>query len=65
MGGSDRAAATSGRTRLPEGPALNPVAAEIVSAALLVGVLAFAVVRPRDWPEAVAAGPSAFRPAQR
>ena len=41
------------------GYALNTVAAEIVSAALLVGVLAFAVVRPRDWPEAVAAVPAA------
>jgi arsenical pump membrane protein len=41
------------------GYALNTVAAEIVSAALLVGVLAFAVIRPRDWPEAVAAVPAA------
>jgi arsenical pump membrane protein len=35
------------------------VAAEIVSVAALAGVLAFAVVRPRDWPEAVAAVPAA------
>jgi len=41
------------------GYSLNTVAAEIVSAALLVGVLAFAVIRPRDWPEAVAAVPAA------
>ncbi|MFE9410739.1 SLC13 family permease [Streptomyces sp. NPDC006704] len=31
----------------------------MVSAVLLFGVLAFAVVRPRDWPEAVAAVPAA------
>ncbi|MET9359716.1 SLC13 family permease [Streptomyces sp. NPDC006632] len=31
----------------------------MVSAVLLIGVLAFAVVRPRDWPEAVAAVPAA------
>jgi arsenical pump membrane protein len=33
--------------------------AEIVSVLVLVGVLAFAVLRPRDWPEALAAVPGA------
>ncbi|MFJ2400474.1 arsenic transporter [Streptomyces xanthochromogenes] len=38
---------------------MSTVTAEIVSAVLLIGVLAFAVVRPRNWPEAVAALPAA------
>jgi hypothetical protein len=29
---------------------LNPLVAEIVSVVLLLGVLAFAVTRPRGWP---------------
>ncbi|WP_329460100.1 SLC13 family permease [Streptomyces sp. NBC_01497] len=40
-------------------PALNTVTAEIVSVALLLGVLAFAVIRPAKLPEAVAAVPAA------
>ncbi|MFF1921444.1 SLC13 family permease [Streptomyces sp. NPDC058221] len=42
----------------PESP-LNAVTAEIVSVALLLGVLAFAVVRPRGLPEATVAVPAA------
>ncbi|WP_435865652.1 SLC13 family permease [Streptomyces xanthochromogenes] len=38
---------------------MSTVTAEIVSAVLLIGVLGFAVVRPRNWPEAVAALPAA------
>jgi arsenical pump membrane protein len=34
-------------------------AAETVSAAALLAVLAWAVIRPRGWPEAVAAVPAA------
>jgi arsenical pump membrane protein len=43
----------------PGGDALNAVAAETVSLIALIGVLAWAVSRPRGWPEAVAAVPAA------
>ena len=41
-----------------EGP-LSAAIAETVSVLALLAVLAWAVIRPRDWPEAVAAGPAA------
>ena len=41
------------------GDALNAVAGETVSLIALLGVLAWAVTRPRGWPEAVAAVPAA------
>jgi len=38
---------------------LNPAIGETVSVLALIVVLAWAVIRPRGWPEAVAAGPAA------
>jgi arsenical pump membrane protein len=43
----------------PGGDALNSATAETVSLIALLGVLAWAVIRPRGWPEAVAAVPAA------
>jgi arsenical pump membrane protein len=41
-----------------EGP-LNAAVGETISVLALIAVLAWAVIRPRGWPEAVAAGPAA------
>ena len=41
------------------GDALNAAAGETVSLIALLAVLAWAVIRPRGWPEAVAAVPAA------
>ena len=46
-------------TDCPGGDALNAAASETVSLIALLAVLAWAVIRPRGWPEAVAAAPAA------
>ena len=46
----------------PPGPApdsLGAAVSETLSVVALIAVLAWAVIRPRDWPEAVAAVPAA------
>jgi len=46
-------------TNWPGGDALNAAVGETVSLIALLAVLAWAVIRPRGWPEAVAAVPAA------
>ena len=46
--------------RFPGGDALNAAASETVSLIALLAVLAWAVIRPHGWPEAVAAVPAAI-----
>ena len=46
-------------TDCPGGDALDAAAGETVSLIALIAVLAWAVIRPRGWPEAVAAAPAA------
>src|SRR5579862_8896859 len=44
---------------MPRRPTLNAAVGETVSLLALIAVLAWAVTRPRGWPEAVAAAPAA------